>query len=187
MKTHVERVFGEDDKHTCSVRPSSSCAPSAPRTGPPRARASSPFKSGDSFDSSCNKNVTQKRTQTRQAHDPHFCLSLAASYQERASNRCESHSPKKKSGTMRCVLSEFSQGKPVPGSSGSVKKPATVVLCMIKKLGLVLHCLVSPPSVSWTTSPDVCGSAQAKRTCLAPSAHKDKKRPSRCVLSKHQQ
>ena len=27
--------------------------------------------------------VTQKRTQMRQAYDPHFCLSLAASYQER--------------------------------------------------------------------------------------------------------
>ena len=61
----------------------------------PRARASSPFSSEGSFGSSCNKNVTQKRTQTRQAHDPHFCLSLAASCQERASNHCESHSPKK--------------------------------------------------------------------------------------------
>ena len=29
------------------------------------------------------KSVTQKRTQTRQAYDPHFCLSFAASYQER--------------------------------------------------------------------------------------------------------
>ena len=64
-----------------------------PRKGLPRARASSPFESGGSFGSSCNKNVTQKRTQTRQAHDPHFCLSLDASYQERASNRSESHSP----------------------------------------------------------------------------------------------
>ena len=41
---------------------------------------------------------------------------------------------------------------------------------MIKKLGLVLHCLVSPPSGSWSTSLDVCGFAQDKRTCLAPSA-----------------
>ena len=37
-----------------------------------------------SFRSSCNENVTQKRTQTRQDYDPHYCLSLAASYQERA-------------------------------------------------------------------------------------------------------
>ena len=44
---------------------------------------------------------------------------------------------------------------------------------VIKKLGLALRCLVSPPSVSWSTSLDVCGFAQAKRTCLAPSAHKD--------------
>ena len=58
---------------------------------------------------------------------------------------------------------------------------------MIKKLGLVLHCLVSPPSGSWSTSLEVCGSAQAKRTWRAPSAHKDTKGPSRCVLSKHQQ
>ena len=41
---------------------------------------------------------------------------------------------------------------------------------MIKKLGLALHCLVSPPSRSWSTSLDDCGLAQAKRTCLAPSA-----------------
>ena len=41
---------------------------------------------------------------------------------------------------------------------------------MIKKLGLVLHCLVSPPSRSW--SMDVCGFAQAKRTCRAPSARR---------------
>ena len=55
-------------------------------------------------------------------------LSFAASYQERTSNRFGSHSPQKKSGTMRCVLSEFSQGLPVSGLSGSVKKPATVDL-----------------------------------------------------------
>ena len=30
MKTFVECVFGEDDKHTCSVRPCSSCAPPTP-------------------------------------------------------------------------------------------------------------------------------------------------------------
>ena len=42
---------------------------------------------------------------------------------------------------------------------------------MVKKLGLVLHCLVGPPSGSWSTSLDACGFAQAKRTCLAPSAH----------------
>ena len=46
---------------------------------------------------------------------------------------------------------------------------------VIKKLGLALHCLVSPPSGAWSTYLDVCGFAQAKRTWLPPSAHKDKK------------
>ena len=54
---------------------------------------------------------------------------------------------------------------------------------VIKKRGLALRCLVSPPSGSWSTSLDVCGFAQATRTCLAPSANKDKKRSSRCVLN----
>ena len=55
---------------------------------------------------------------------------------------------------------------------------------MIKKLGLVLHCLVSPPSGSWSTSLDVCGFAQAKRTCLAPSEHEDTKETEQMCLVK---
>ena len=47
--------------------------------------------------------------------ESHDNLSFAASYQERTSNRFGSHSPQKKSKTMRCVLSEFSQGLPVLG------------------------------------------------------------------------
>ena len=44
---------------------------------------SNPFSNGGSFRSSCSTKVTQKRTQTRQGYDPHFCLSFSASYQER--------------------------------------------------------------------------------------------------------
>ena len=55
MKTCAECVFGEVDKHTCGVRPCSSCAPPAPRTGPPRARATRTSSSGCSSGSSCNK------------------------------------------------------------------------------------------------------------------------------------
>ena len=49
---------------------------------------------------------------------------------------------------------------------------------MIKKQGLALHRLVKPDSGSWSTSLDICGFAQAKRACLAPSAAEGATMPS---------
>ena len=67
-------------------QPCSSCAPPAPRTGRPRVRASSPSSSGGSFGSSCNKNVTQKRTQNetglRSTLLPVLCCLIPRTYIE---------------------------------------------------------------------------------------------------------
>ena len=130
MKTYVECVFGEDDKHTCSVRPCSSCAPPTPRTGPPRARATRPSSSGCSSGSSCNKgrNTTTITKRDRPTIHTLACPLLPHTKNVHRTVLDRTHPERKAKKTMRCVLSEFSQGLPVLGLSGLVKKPVTVDL-----------------------------------------------------------
>ena len=84
MKTYVESVFGEDDKHTLQRSAPAHLALLRLREQVLRERERpAPLRPEAVLARLVTKSATQKRTQTRQAYDPHFCLSSVATNQER--------------------------------------------------------------------------------------------------------